>query len=41
MSERVYVTWSVSNWLTVVLMVMIAGLVLNAAAIGYQKAFGK
>lgn len=41
MGDRVYITWTIQNIITITLMVLIAGLLVNAGAIGYQKAFAK
>ncbi|ATS92578.1 hypothetical protein GC1_00010 [Gluconobacter phage GC1] len=38
--ERVYITWTISNWITIVLMVFLAAMVFNLAGYGYQKISG-
>lgn len=38
--EKVYITWSLQNWITVVLMVIIAGFVVNVGAALYDRVTG-
>ena len=35
--EKVYISWTLQNWITVVLMVIIAGLVVNLAAYSFDR----
>lgn len=38
--ERNYIGWNVSNWITVVLMFIIACLVVNVVAYGFDRVTG-
>lgn len=38
--ERNYIDWNMSNWITIVLMFLIACVVINLAAMGYDKVTG-
>lgn len=38
--QKVYIDWNISNWITIVLMFIVAMLLVNAVAVGYNMAVG-